>query len=84
MRVENEKASWLQITLVYFKSTGKYYSEDTVYIPNILSTYDRRVYLEKHIESIDGNAPFTYVSLDSNVLGFPFLRPAKEDWYKHT
>ncbi|EOI00705.1 hypothetical protein UAY_01808 [Enterococcus moraviensis ATCC BAA-383] len=52
-------------------------------MPNDISFYDRRIFLENYIESIDGNEPFTFVSIDSNVLGFPFMRVAKRDWYKN-
>lgn len=78
----SEKVDWLEISLTYFKSTGKYYSEDSVLIPNNLTMYERRKYLEEHISQIRGNEKFTYVSLDSNVLGYPFMRVALEDWYK--
>lgn len=77
-----EKVDWLEISLTLFKSTGKYYSEDKVLIPNNLTMYERRKFLEKHISQITGNKKFTYVSLDSNVLGYPFMRVALEDWYK--
>ncbi|EGO5261432.1 TPA: hypothetical protein IU311_003064 [Enterococcus faecalis] len=77
-----DKTNWLEIKLTFFKSTGKFYSEESVLIPNKLSLYDRRKFLEEYIESIDGNEVFTYVSLDSSVIGYPYMRCAKKDWYE--
>lgn len=78
-----DKSNWLEIKLTFFKSTGKFYSEESVLIPNKLSMYDRRKFLGEYIESIDGNEVFTYVSLDSSVLGYPFMRCAIKDWYEN-
>ena len=76
---KDDKSNWLTVNLTYFKPTGKYYSDiDHVQVPNDCSFYVRREYLYEYIDRLAGSESFTYVSLDSHVLGFPFMKVASK------
>lgn len=70
----NEKANWLSVSVTYFKPSGKYYSDIEFLLPNDISFYDRRKQLTKLINGKFPNSSFTFVSLDSAVLGFPYMK----------
>lgn len=71
--------NWLSVDVTYFKPSGKYYSETTVNLPNDCSFYHRREFLDEKLEEMFPETNFTFVSLDSGVLGFPYMkRPIDE------
>lgn len=70
----NEKANWLLVYVTYFKPSGKYYSEIEFLLPNDISFYERREQLTEMISETFPNSSFTFVSLDSAVLGFPYMK----------
>lgn len=69
----NEKANWLPVSVTYFKPSGKYYSEFETLLANDISFYDRREQLTEIISEKFPNSCFTFVSLDSAILGFPYM-----------
>ncbi len=70
----DEKQNWLTIDLTYFKESGKYYSDIMdILLPNNCSFYERRNFLSDYIEK-ELPKGYLYVSLDSHVLGFPFMK----------
>lgn len=76
-----EKTNWLSTDVTYFKETGKYYGElKDIPVPNNCSFYERREYLTEYIKRIPNHEVFTYVSLDSHVLGFPYMKKAIKAW----
>lgn len=72
---------WVSVTVTIYKSTGKYITEEVVNIPNELSMYDRREFLDGWVRRYEGHEARHFVSLDSNVLGFPWMEPASKGWY---
>lgn len=70
----NEKADWLPVSVTYFKPSGKYYSETEFLLPNDITFYDRREKLTEMINEKFPSSSFTFVSLDSAVLGFPYMK----------
>lgn len=66
------RQDWLEITLNSFKESGKWGYEHTVLIPNGISGYDRREFLEQHIKE-NLSKGYYYFSVDSGVLGYPFM-----------
>lgn len=72
--MESVKVNWLPVNVTYFKPSGKYYSEIDFLLANDVSFYDRRKQLTEMISEKFPNSSFTFVSLDSAVLGFPYMK----------
>lgn len=72
--MEHKKANWLVVNVTYFKPSGKYYSEVDYLLANDVSFYDRREQLTRLINREFPDSAFTFVSLDSAVLGFPYMK----------
>ena len=66
------RQDWLEIEVNSFKESGKWGYGYDILIPNNIGTYERRQFLEKYItESLPQDK--WYVSVDSGVLGYPFM-----------
>lgn len=76
-----DKIDWLGVTITRFKSNGTYYDEFQLAVPNMIGMADRRAFLEDYIINGIDNPHYTYVCLDSGVLGFPLMVVATEGWY---
>lgn len=74
MNEEVNKADWLPVSVTYFKPSGKYYSGVDVLLPNDCGFYERRKFLDEYLNETLQNSSFTFVSLDSGVLGFPYMK----------
>lgn len=76
-----DKIDWLEVTITRFKSNGTYYDEFQLAVPNMIGMADRRAFLEDYIINGIDKPHYTYVCLDSGVLGFPLMVVATEGWY---
>lgn len=66
------KQDWLPVEVNSFKESGKWGYEHTVLIPNDIGSYERRQFLESYIKENLSRDKW-YVSVDSNVLGYPYM-----------
>lgn len=70
--MENEGKN-LTVGVTYFKESGKWYSfREGILIPEDYDLIDRREHLTEYIKNSLPEG-FTYVSLDSEVLGYPYM-----------